>query len=102
MTRCRVGDLAIVLRSMHGHEGKIVRVLAYYGNATFKSGREAQHCWLCEASYFRGKCLEAKRNGADVLVPDEDLRPIRNPGEDAQDEGRAWLPPVPTQHKETA
>lgn len=50
-------------------------------------------------------CLFVVNGGRDpshVYAPDEYIRPLRDPGEDAQDESKAWLPPVPSTTKEHA
>lgn len=96
---CRPGDLAIVIRGTSGvtaNSGRIVRVLRYYGRATFKSGATFEDCWLIEGhlEFVSGKprCSCSEKYGADACWPDEYLRPIRDPGEDATDETLLWLP----------
>lgn len=95
---CKAGDLARIVFSHHGHEGKIVRCL-----------------WIAEDSGLinpdftvtKGPVWETdtplyREGGLHSLMLDCDLRPIRNPGDDETDESHAWLPPVPTPAEATA
>lgn len=98
---CKPGDLAVIVRSQCGNEGRIVRVLRYVGKKRFTSGKTYQDCWLLEGRLVE-RCLLAEQLGGDAIQPDDRLRPIRDPGDDAVDESKAWLPPVPTKTRETA
>jgi hypothetical protein len=110
LLNCKPGDLAYVrCLGEKSDNGKIVVVV-----------RPARVGDICEdgtpifraatAGWFvRGTDLHLLRlNGSvtggfsEVPIADASLRPIRDPGDDAQDESKAWLPPVPTQHKESA
>jgi hypothetical protein len=53
-------------------------------------------CWSNEDG------LKNWQGGLGHVIPDEYLKPIRDPGDDATDESKAWLPPVPTTTKELA
>jgi len=80
---CRPGDLAVVVKTRPGGEaylGRICRVLTL--------AERSPDLWRVE---YRGE--------GDWYALDENLRPIRDPGDDATDETLDWLP-VP--HKETA
>jgi hypothetical protein len=78
--------MAIVVFDCLGfHTGKIVQVLA--------GARRANH-WLTEPEL-------RDPNGALVEAADSSLRPIRDPGEDAQDETLLWKQ-VPQPEKESA
>lgn len=69
---CKPGDLAVVVRSEAGNEGKIVRVIRFIGFGE----RFADDCWHVEPA-LRG----THRMHNDVS--DSRLRPIRdNDGED--------------------
>lgn len=86
---CKQGDLAIVVRSSAGNEGKIVRCLRLIKSIIWVDvdGKGSRHpTWEI-----------------DVLLPDwsgiftnyicdYQLRPIRDPGDDAVDETLIWLP----------
>lgn len=91
---CKPGDLAVVVNGGQWHQehvGKIVSVkrLAW--------PNEYGPTWEYEPELWSTKwqlyvpCLE------DVAI-----RPIRDPGDDAVDESKAWLPPVPAKTRETA
>jgi hypothetical protein len=110
---CRPGDLAVVVGSVLGNGGLLVRVLhespgnslppktvfVVHGNK-FHVER-GEFCWVVEAL---GSPIKKGSGKAYRICPaaDKYLRPIRDPGDDARDESAAWLPPVPTQTKETA
>ena len=80
---CRPGDLAIVVRDYQmQHTGKIVqvvRLLPGYFSPTWETIPEL-----------------IDRDGTICDVDDSHLKPIRDPGDEATDESKAWLPPVPT------
>ncbi len=86
--RCKVGDLAIVVKSLAGNEGKIVRCVQYIGVVKWKViGMD--DTWLLDQP------LKNIHGHSGFDMPDSFLRPIRdNPG---QDETLQWAP-----HKETA
>lgn len=90
--RCKPGDLAVVVRSEVGNEGKVVRVLRFLGRAKFSLGFVADDVWLVECPSLAGEtCSWSRRIGGDACFPDARLRPIRDPGDDAQDETLQWL-----------
>lgn len=77
---CKPGDLAIVIRDCDGHhQGKIVTVV---------DGACRPSHWLTDP-----KLIDP--SGLLVEAHDSDLRPIRDPGDDAVDETLLWLP-LPT------
>lgn len=85
---CKKGEWAVVVRSMSGNEGKIVRCLEEVGvflHITFGVGP----AWRID------RPLPCSVNGATDLFMDACLIPLRHPGDDAVDESKAWLPPVP-------
>lgn len=100
---CKPGDLAVTLspRSETSRiRDRVVTVLDEYVPDIFGFG----HAWLIEGNLglagfavatwaLPGECI-----GSDVdrmYYPDAWLRPIRDPGDDAVDESKSWLPPVP-------
>lgn len=92
---CEKGDLAIVVRSVAGNAGRIVRVVGWLG---LVPGYTAD-------DYWRVDCASPLYNKTGDLVSwlsDGQMRPIRDPGDDATDESKAWLPPVPSHIKERA
>lgn len=88
--KCKIGDLAIVIKPFSGNRnlGKIVEVVA---------AGHLPGCWLVTSR----QPLVIKIDGVDHyrchgLIDDARLSPIRDPGDDAVDESAAWLPPVPS------
>lgn len=81
--RCKPGDLAIVVRSEAGHEGKIVRVLRFIG---------VHHAYWAEDLWETDTLARSALGRLDAYFSDSQLLPIRDPGEDAQDETLTWLP----------
>jgi hypothetical protein len=77
---CKPGDLAIVIKSAAGNEGKIVEVLSplgedpVIGRTRWCKGRG--FCWLVRSS---GLPISFKQGGfaSEAPVPDAWLRPIR-------------------------
>ena len=72
---CKQGDLAIVVRSYAGNEGKIVRCLRFVGSVP---GYYLDHDhWLVDT------VITSNLGYKDPYFPDKILRPIRDqPGED--------------------
>jgi hypothetical protein len=94
------GDLAMIVRSSRGHEGKLVTVERYHGHGKFWNGIAlVDHGWFI--SGLSDGCKTAKRYGFDALAPDSFLRPIRPQEDDAQDDTLLWLP-VTSRIKEQA
>ena len=85
---CKQGDIAIIVKSHSGNEGKIVRCLRLIGNKDWRrpDGQIASMLtWETDVSL-------STRSGRRInAVPDEVLRPICDPGEDATDETFTWL-----------
>lgn len=100
---CKPGDLALVVKSKCGNEGKIVYVVRPATEEEYDSfvHKKEGHHWWVEA---KGALIfsTAGHGRRETCLPDARLRPIRDPGEDARDETLTWLP-VPAQRtKETA
>lgn len=92
---CKQGDLAIVVNSLCGNEGKIVRCLRLLPahRWEFPDGSIViKPSWEIDISLpsFDGSCT--------TRVADDRLRPIRDPGDDAVDETLLWKQvPKPTE-----
>jgi len=85
---CKQGDLAIIVKSRAGNEGKIVRCLKLTGiKPYFGVDGSLRDVWEWEIDSFvvnaGGKLVN--------YAPDDQLRLIRDPGDDAQDETLQWL-----------
>lgn len=94
---CKQGDLARIVAPGKPAHGYIVRCVELRTHGKDYQGRVFQDdFWLVDphVPMENGELGNAAR--------DANLRPIRDPGDDAIDESRAWLPPVPTPNKETA
>lgn len=80
---CKQGDMAIIVRSAAGHEGKIVTCLEYMGRKLgIGPGQK-----VVEHDIWRiDRKLPSWQGEATDLFPDEFLKPIRDPGDDAVDE----------------
>ncbi len=79
--------------------GKMVRVSAQ----SFVDD-DGLYCWVCDSlsgplRYWDGDSFKYAVD--EIEIPDSWLRPIRDPGDDAQDETLQWLP-VPSTEKEAA
>jgi len=94
---CKPGDLAIVVKSAAGNEGKIVRCERLASSLELKETLYNPNypTWVIDQP------LKTKFGFYRALAPDFFLRPIRNPGEDAKDQTLEWLP-VPSKEKGTA
>lgn len=110
---CKPGVMAEVIRP-HFRHGVIVEVVRECTQAERadlvtleKEWSECGHVWLCGlATGSRG--IDTATGKAAYLLPgdeafiaDKYLRPIRDPGDDTQDETLYWLP-VPSTEKEGA
>jgi hypothetical protein len=84
---CKPGDLAIIVRSRY--VGRIVVVKTLEPNYQF---------WEFSADSWRTEPILRDLLGREVPCPDSYLRPIIDPGEDAQDETLSWLD-VPSAEK---
>lgn len=81
---CKQGDLAIIVRSYQGNEGRIVRCLRFVPDFRWEKGGEPT--WQIDVA------LNTVHSDARYFVADCQLRPIRDPGDDAKDETLNWLP----------
>jgi len=104
---CKPGDLAVVVsRSEKARflDGRVVRCLAHVIHSRLIVPGADENWWLCEGSFADvAQRTTARSPREDAMtrmeLPDAWLRPLRDPGDDAQDETLSWLP-VP--HKEIA
>lgn len=91
---CKPGDLAVIVNGENA--GRLVTVLAVsqYHGAGF---------WYVEihGRPGTGTWIGTKTRGIDNFghISDSRLRPIRDPGEEAEDETLQW---IPSPHKESA
>lgn len=79
---CKPGDLAVVVRSQQGNEGRIVRCLRLIPEFRWVSG--VHPSWEIDVE-LHNTDPRGRR-----LIPDYRLRPLRDPGEDARDETLDW------------
>lgn len=93
---CKPGDLAVIVMAPRGAEHLLGLVRKVTERAPdcdpvpWRPNINAMPAW-----YYEGELLRL-RSGVEVKkLNDCCLRPIRNPGDDAADESKAWLPPVP-------
>lgn len=99
--KCQPGDLAIVVNdcSMPINNGRLVRVVR---KADPREYFNPNVDWDCAAVspiwVIRGHLAEPGNEGFGYR--DSELMPIRDPGDDAQDETLGWLP-VPLPQLET-
>jgi hypothetical protein len=94
---CKPGDLAVLVRvndATKQNLGRIFHVLRAESPSTYIAAfgiHEEMPRWLCRA--VGGPVTNfAGREFTELAVPDFALRPIRDPGDDAQDETLSWLP----------
>ena len=84
---CKPDDLAIVVKAHVAENlGKIVKCRKLLPLAYFKVGGPTENAWLVDID-GKGPCPYARSLGYDACIPDANLRPIRDPGDGAQDEG---------------
>ena len=90
---CKAGDLAVVVKSHAGNEGRIVRVIRA-ADVSQNVGFDGSHYWLVQGRLCDGVCSWSVAHGGDGIFEDWKLRPIRDtPGED---ESLLWCP-VPSE-----
>ena len=80
---CKQGDLAVVVRSFAGQEGKIVRCVKYVGPINFDGAPAFPDCWRVDPPLY----VAADGRKAQ-WVADSCMRPIRDSKGD--DETLAW------------
>lgn len=90
---CKPGDLAIFVKSWSGNEGKIVRCLRINEwrsrlGAVLSNGQR----FPPEPIWDIDQALPAEDGSIAAYAADSQLRPIRDPGDDAIDETLEWLP----------
>jgi hypothetical protein len=88
---CKPGDLAFYVGEDVSQHGRVVRCIEIHPFSEVMG----DPCWVTDPS------LPVEGGFLSLAVIDCALRPIRDPGDDAQDETLQWLP-VPSQHKEVA
>ncbi len=85
--RCRVGDLAIVVKSVAGNEGALVKCLEFLG---YQLWRDPSGSISRAATWRVDRDLPDWNGWLGDKFRDDHLRPIRDPGDDAQDETLLW------------
>lgn len=97
---CKPGDMAIFVKSFAGNEGKIVTCirLATYEELIKVDFYRESPVWVIDQK------VPTSRGSFRAFATDENLRPLRDPGNDAEDETFSWkcgkAPKI--QEKETA
>lgn len=86
---CKPGDLAIIIRSEAGNEGKIVRCVKLSTTARI---RRRDNSIVTDGVWELDRELIGWRGRKSRFIHDSCIRPIRDPGEDARDE---MLRPLP-------
>ena len=86
---CKPGDLAVIVRSDAGNEGRIVRCIRFVGKVPG---------WVDDDRWEIDQVLKGHLGGKSKTVRDSRIRPLRDPGEDARDESLSWLP-VPSREE---
>jgi hypothetical protein len=77
---CKVGDIAVLIRSARGNEGVIATCTEYLGCVAYEGG-------LTTPSWAVDRRLGQTAIGSHLgVVPDAWLRPIRDPGDEAVDQ----------------
>jgi len=95
---CKPGDLAVIVRSRAGNEGRLVTCLRLANKAeadTAGFAQDAGPIWVVDRQ------LNTLYGFPATLAHDNNLRPIRDPGDDAVDETLLRLP-APSTERETA
>jgi len=88
MPRCKPGDLAVIIRAARPENRfRLVEVLGLWP--------ASEPTWVCRMVGAPGIAERASgppmpREAQEANVPDANLRPIRDPGDDAVDETLAW------------
>lgn len=99
---CKPGDLAVVVKSIAGNEGRIVRCIRLDPMASSLKQIDAFGRIYPPEPYWEIDIALPDFSGQmNKSFADEQLRPIRDPGDDAQDESLSWLP-VPSRDEVTA
>jgi hypothetical protein len=84
---CKPGDLAMVVRAINARNlGKIVQVVSFVPALKWRTpnGYRIAGGWRLDAP------TQGWDGGWNGLIPDDCLRPIRDPGDDAADETLDW------------
>ena len=99
---CKPGDLAVVVKSWAGNEGRIVRVIRLCQEASKNYNIDSRGILTAPQLYWViDQALPDFEGTLSHAFPDSQLRPIRDPGDDARDETLEWLP-VPSRDEVTA
>ena len=94
---CKPGELAYVIRSrVNENLGRIVQVTTINTKWTSAFDQPVWNIIPRGPMHSIGLLSGGIMNVPPIVSRDCHLCPIRDPGEDAQDESTAWLPPIPT------
>jgi hypothetical protein len=78
---CKPGDLAVIVRSMAGNEGKFVTVLRWHGDYTYLGGDVCLPSWEARIAQVMTAANGSVWFPGDVVkFPDAWLKPIRPDG----------------------
>jgi hypothetical protein len=80
--RCRVGDLAVIVRSRFGNEGRIVRCVRLYPAYQGRTDASKYNAWgvvgrMNSPHYSAEDRVWCAARGIDAVVDDGYLRPLR-------------------------
>lgn len=89
---CKPGDLAVMVKSNAGNEGRVVRCIQFVGKVPG---------WVGDERWEIDQVLPGFRGGKTNTAQDSMLFPLRDPGDDARDETLEWLP-VPSREEVSA
>ena len=99
---CKPGDLAVVVKSWAGNEGRIVRVIRLCQETSKNHNIDSRGILTAPEPYWViDQALPDFKGTLHKTFADSQLRPIRDPGDDASDETLEWLP-VPSRDEVTA
>lgn len=90
---CKPGELAVIVKSWAGNEGKIVRCLRINEWRSRQPSRlSTGEIFPPEPTWDIDRVITAQDGSAVAYADDSQLRPLRDPGDDATDETLEWLP----------
>lgn len=82
---CKPGDLAVIVRSKCGNEGVVLRCIRLSPKSEHNLDPRHLLVWVTDRDTLD------TLGGSSPYMPDEYLRPIRDPGDDARDETLLWV-----------
>lgn len=95
---CKKGDLAIIVKSWAGNEGKIVRCLHLDAvRSRYENVAPGGFCYPPEPIWIIDRQIYGWDGSMSDYIADSQLRPIRDPGDDAVDEMLLLRIPSPSE-----